>query len=52
VDKFLAGRRDKWEFEEIEVFRIVDPIDMPRYPENRQSLIVMAQQAHEKKRDE
>eukprot|EP00347_Sterkiella_histriomuscorum_P000465 403375754 len=52
VDKFLAGKRDKWEFEEMEVFKIVDPIEMNRYPENRQSLIVMAQQAYERTRDE
>lgn len=43
VDKFLAGRRDKWDFEEMEVFQILDPIEQNRYPENRQSLIVMAQ---------
>ena len=43
MDKFLTGKRDKWDVEELEVFKIVDPIETPRYPENRQSLIVMAQ---------
>ena len=27
VDKFLAGRRDKWDIEELEVFQILDPIE-------------------------
>lgn len=35
VDKFLAGKRDKWEIEELEVFKIVDPIETSRYEENR-----------------
>ena len=43
VDKFLAGKRDKWDIQEIEVYKILDPIEHPRYTENRQSLIVMAQ---------
>ena len=42
VDKYLAGRRDKWDIEELEVFKIIDSIEAPRYHENRQSLIVMA----------
>ena len=52
VDKFLTGRRDKWDIEELEVYKLIDPIEQPRYAENRQSLIVMAKQAYEQTRDE
>ena len=52
VDKFLTGKRDKWEVEELEVFKVIDPIDNPRYVQNRQNLIVMAQNAYERNRDE
>jgi hypothetical protein len=42
VDKFLSGKRDKWEVEEIEVYKLIEPKEEPRYAENRQSLIIMA----------
>ena len=31
VDKFLAGKRDKWSIEELEVFLVIDPLPEPRY---------------------
>ena len=31
VDKFLAGKRDKWSIEELEVFQVIDPLPEPRY---------------------
>jgi len=52
VDKYLAGKRENWAVEELEVFQIIDPIDKLRYEENRQSLVNLAMEKCKRERDE
>ena len=52
VDKYLAGRREKWGIEELEVHLIEGPIAQSRYPEeDRISLVEMAQKGNDKRKE-
>lgn len=42
ASKFLAGKRDNWVIDELEVFMIEDPIKEPRYQNLTTSLVFMA----------
>jgi len=41
-DKFLAGKRDNWDVEKLEVFLVNDPISKPRYVDVKTSLVNMS----------